>query len=275
MGLKYSLFSNNVEDRGYGAGRYWLGLGGSFIRFPSTVVTIQFSNEADSKGDLLRSRTSDGLEVELEVSFQYQLNVSSIYGLYTQFGEDYEKVFVTSAMDVVTIIATRYNATAFFTDRTRISADMEKSLKSHFDKLGADIPYFQLRSVELPPPFEKAIQDTEVKKQDIQTAEAEKENQEVTMETKVLQAQQKALEIALQANATGQQILLDAHAYVAQFELAQQLQAKSYKPIYEEYLKDEKTFMDYMQVRTLRNHPDTHSVVNLQRPVATVKGPEL
>mmetsp|Transcript_57759 Transcript_57759/g.122871 ORF Transcript_57759/g.122871 Transcript_57759/m.122871 type:complete len:336 (+) Transcript_57759:154-1161(+) len=274
LGLNYSLFSNSIEDKGYTAGRYYLGLGHGFVRFPSTVQTIQFSSEHDSVGPLLRSRTSDGLEVELEVSFQYQLNSSELHTLYHDFGQDYERVFVTSAMDLITTMATHYNATAFFNDRLAISLDMEMELKDSFNELAnTNIPFFQLRSVELPADFESAIQDTEVKKQDIQTAEAERQNQEVSMQTKVLQAQQKAQEIALQAAADSESIELQAEAYVKQFTLSQNLQAASLQPIFNTHLqKKESDFLDYLQVRTLRNHPDSQSVVNLASRTAPSPG---
>lgn len=268
LGLNYSLLANSVEERGYSSGRYYLGIGHGFIKFPATVQTIQFANEADSVGPMLRSRTSDGLEVQLEVSFQYQLNASDIHGLYMAFGLDYEKVFITLAMDMVTALATNYNATAFFNDRITIGMDMEDQLKQTFGQVAhAQVPFFQLRSVDLPADFEHAIQDTEVKKQDIQTAMAERENQEVVMETKVLQAQQKAQEIAFQANASAQDVILQANAYVAQFSLSQQLQAQSLQPIYDDFFKgSEDQFMEYLQVRTLRNHPDTNSIVNMGAP---------
>ena len=47
-------------------------------------------------------------------------------------------------------------------------------LKEVRAKCHSNIDFFQLRSVELPTAFEVAIQDTEVKKQDIQKATAEK-----------------------------------------------------------------------------------------------------
>ena len=59
-----------MGPRGYSAGRYFLGLGHHFVRFPATVKTIQFASTPDSDAGMLKSRTLDGLEVELEVSFQ-------------------------------------------------------------------------------------------------------------------------------------------------------------------------------------------------------------
>jgi regulator of protease activity HflC (stomatin/prohibitin superfamily) len=265
LGLNYSWPSQSVEDKGYANGRYWLGLGHSFIKFPGTVQTIQFSDEDhNSQGGSLSSRTSDGLEVVLETSFQYQLNASSVYGLYQKYGTDYERVFTTMAMDSITTIATEFNATAFFNDRTKIGLAMEDQLQATFGDSYATIAYFQLRKTSLPHDFETAIQDTEVKRQDIQTAMAEKQNQEVQMQTKVLQAQQQAQEIAFNANATAQSTLAFVDAYVRQFKLSQELQAEGFKPIKDKLGEDQ--LLDYMRMRAIRDHPDQLSVVNIMKP---------
>lgn len=264
LGLNYSMVSMSVEPKGYAAGRYFLGFGHYFVKFPSTVQTIQFANEGDSAGPPLRSRTSDGLEVQLEVSLQYQLMISQVQYVYLKFGTEYEKIYVTIAIDLITSMATDYNATAFFNDRNTITYDIEERLKQKFEtEAFCTVPFFQLRSVSLPPDFEHAIQQTEVKKQDIQTASAEKDTQEVQMKTKVLQAQQQALAIALAANATAQSINLNMNAYVAQFSLAQKLQAESFAPLYKKLQENETLLLQYMETRALRDHPDHLSVVSL------------
>lgn len=264
IGLNYSFFGSSVEHRGYAAGIYFLGFGNSFLRFPSIVKSIQFSGEQGSSGPDLRSRTNDGLEVALEISFQYQLNTSSIFDLYEKFGVDYEPIFVTMAIDLLTAQATSYSATAFFSDRQAISLAMEDELKDHFGvNAFASIPFFQLRAVSLPADFEHAIQATEVAKQDIQTAHAEFGNQEVQMMTQVLQAQQQALAMALQANATAESILLNMEAFVKQFILTQSLQAKSLTPLLAKIGNNETLLLDYMQTRAMRGHPDHLVAVNM------------
>lgn len=265
IGLNYSWFGCSVEPKGYAAGRYFLGLGHSFVRFPATVQTIQFSDESDSSGPALRSRTSDGLEVHLEVSFQFQLNSSSVYDLYEKFGTDYAPIFVNMAMNVITSSATEHNATAFFNDRTAIGLDMENKVKQGFDVAAyATVPYFQLRSVSLPSEFEQAIQETEVANQDIQTASAERENTEVQMVTKVLQAQQQAMAIGLAANATAQSTMLNMEAYVGQFKLAQSLQAQSFSQLYGKLGNNETLLLEYMRTRAMRDHPDHLTVVSMK-----------
>jgi predicted phage-related endonuclease len=53
----------------------------------------------------------------------------------------------------------------------------------------ATVEYFQLKNIDLPDQYEKAIQETEVMKQDIHKAEAEKSKMQIELETKVKQAQ--------------------------------------------------------------------------------------
>jgi len=267
VGLNLSHITNNVSPQGYTAGLYCLGPGNSFIKFPGTVQTIQFSLDQGSAGPPMRSRTSDGLEVQLEVSFQYQLNFSTVYDLYRKFGTQYKPVFVNMATDIITAKATAYNATAFFMDRPAISLAMEDELKEAFEtEAFSSVPFFQLRSVSLPSEFEQAIQDTEVKVQDIQTANAEFQTRGVEMDTKILQAQQTAAQLNINADATSQQTILDAQAYVGQFGLSQSLQADSFKPLFEKLGGNESLLLEYMRMRALREHPDHLSIVRVTDP---------
>lgn len=71
IGLDYSWVSKNVDKRIYDNGLYFLGIGHSFIRFPKMVQTIEFSKERSANQGPLQSRTADGLEVVIEISFQY------------------------------------------------------------------------------------------------------------------------------------------------------------------------------------------------------------
>ena len=53
-------------------GIHFLGVGHSFIKYPKTVQTIEFSQDRNANGPVIQSRTQDGLEVSLEISFQYK-----------------------------------------------------------------------------------------------------------------------------------------------------------------------------------------------------------
>ncbi len=138
----------------------------------------------------IESRTSDGLEVILEISFQYVLQPENLFKLYNKYGDDYSLVFQNVAVDVLTEEATKYTAYDFFMDRGRIKEDFQVSLnKAFIDFCYSNIQFLQLRSVDLPDLFEESIQVSEVKKQDIQKAQAELSKVRIEMDTRIKAAE--------------------------------------------------------------------------------------
>lgn len=256
LGLDFNMITYSVEDRPYANGRWFLGVGHYFIKFPGQVQSLQFQD--------LRSRTSDGLEVVLELSFQYQFDRTNIYKVYNKFGLDYENFYVPLAIDEVTEQATLFNASTFFKDRTRVINSMWTSLREVFSSQGfCNVPSFQLKSVSLPSRFETAIQETEVQNQDIQTAQAERLNKEVSAVTEVLKAQKTANRIEINAQGSAETIKLNVAAYVQQYNLSQWLQAESFVPLYEKLGSDEALLLEYLNIRALRDHPSAKSVINV------------
>lgn len=69
VGLDYSGITKTIDKNIYAAGIHFLGVAHSFIKFPVTVQTYEFSKMAKADGPIIRSRTKDGLEIEIEVSF--------------------------------------------------------------------------------------------------------------------------------------------------------------------------------------------------------------
>jgi len=69
--LDYSWVSKNVDKKVYENGLHFLGIGHSFIRYPKMIQTIEFSKERSANEGPVQSRTADGLEVVIEISFQY------------------------------------------------------------------------------------------------------------------------------------------------------------------------------------------------------------
>ncbi len=90
------------------------------------MQTIEFSKERSANRGPIESRTSDGLEVVIEISFQYVLQHENLYHLYNKYGSRYQIVFQNVAIDVLTEEATKYTAYEFFWDRGRIKDDFQK-----------------------------------------------------------------------------------------------------------------------------------------------------
>ena len=94
------------------------------------------------------------------------------------------------AIDKLTDATTQYVAYDFFNaNKEKISYAMHMDLNKTFaEECFSTVEYFQLKSIDLPDEYEKAIQETEVKKQDIIKAQAEKEKVAIELETQIKQA---------------------------------------------------------------------------------------
>lgn len=266
IGLNYSFLSETVEKLAYNSGRYYLGLGNRFIKFPRTVKSVFFIDDISEgkQGPALQSRTKDGLNVRLEVSFQYKLKVDELYDLYSTLGVHYQKTFVRMAVEQLTTSATLHNAHFFFTNRTAISQEMHTRLDNHFrEHAFAEIPFFQLRTVHLPDLFEDAIRETQVQQQDIQIAKLEQKTKEVTFETSVLKAEQQVKVMANEADGEASSITLQNKAYCEQYQITQDLQSQAMQKVMANSGWDADTLLDYMQIRAVRDHPSENTMIRL------------
>merc|ERR1712113_1265306 len=139
-------------------------------------------------GPAVKSRTLDGLVVELEVSFQYQLNSMHLNDMYQTLGENYEAIFLRMAVEQLTTAATYHDAHFFFTNRTAISKEMHEALQKDFDVAGfAEIPFFRLENMHLPKEFDDAIKETTNAQQEIAYVSNEQKTKTVKFNTTVLQ----------------------------------------------------------------------------------------
>jgi regulator of protease activity HflC (stomatin/prohibitin superfamily) len=90
-------------------------------------------------------------------------------------------VLLRIALDSISDTGTDYRAIDFFTKRAEISvqmkADLNKRLQSY---MFTEVVFFQLRSIDLPDNYELSIQNTEVTKQTIEKAKAERLKNNVT-----------------------------------------------------------------------------------------------
>ena len=162
IALDYSGISKSVNKRTYYPGIHFLGVGHHFVRYPKTVLTIDFTNEQHTTGAhydrAIESRTKDGLNVVIEISFQYMYIAEHLYDIYINFGEDFARIFQTEAIDALTEITTHFTAYQFFYDRSTVSSTMKDAISQRFmNCCYSTIELFQLRAVYLPSDFEKAI----------------------------------------------------------------------------------------------------------------------
>lgn len=266
-GLDYSWLSKTVNPAVYANGLYFIGIGHSFIKFPRNVQTIEFSKERNSDKPAIVSRTLDGLEVSLEISFQYVLQPENLYKLYMKYGESYNQVIQNVAIDILTVETTAYTAYNFFLDRGRIKDDFQQSLDTSLNSTCyANIQFLQLRSVELPNLFEEAIQDSEVKKQDIQKANAELNKVQIELDTLVKSA-------VITKNATinlsegeAESILKQNEAEVKTLINSQNTQTEAYSKFKTSLDISNQGLLNFIKTKLIKNYSKDHIALSLSSP---------
>lgn len=268
LGLNYSWFSEHVESKTYSNGRFFLGLGNSFLRFPRMVTSLSFLDDRwdqNFKGPALQSRTFDGLEVRLEVSLQYRLVPSSVVRLYTTLGMTYEQTFVRMAIEEIAAAATHYNASVFFSsNRTTVAHGMKTALDELFRGHNfAIIQNLQLRNVHLPRKFHDAITATQSAQQQIVTTSMRMNKERVQFATRVMQAE-KAVEVVLQqADGEANAILKRNVAFNTQFNVTQKRLMLALSKIKDTTGWTSAELLDYMRLKVLRDHPARRTAIKL------------
>lgn len=266
-GLDYSWLSKTINPIVQTSGLYFIGIGHSFIKFPRNVQTIEFSKERTANRQAIESRTQDGLEVTLEISFQYILQPDGIYKLYEKYGLDYDKLIQNVAINILTEQATKYTAYDFFMKRGEIKDDFQNFLdKSLLDLSFTSVQFLQLRSVFLPTPFEDAIQESEVKKQDIQKATAELNKKKIEIDTLEKAAVIKKEATINIAKGEAEAIIQQNQADVESFKKRQGTQIEAYTKLKASLGVNEESLNDYLKTKLIKSYDNDKLVLSLDSP---------
>jgi hypothetical protein len=112
-----------------------VGLGKKFLHFPKTRQTIRYGSGFSDDyywGSTIITRSQDGLQLELDVSFQYQLNIvfDDLFRLYMDFGDSYSSQYARVLLQVAADVSSDYEASEFFTNREVIQEAMRIELNT-------------------------------------------------------------------------------------------------------------------------------------------------
>jgi len=171
--LIYNSISKNVDSQVYEGGRYFLFFTNSFVSFPKTLVSIEFSDSQNSQAPGLQTRTKEGLALTLHISFQYQLIKEKLKNLYTMNNIYYEATFVRISRDIILQEAGKFQAPQFWTNRSSIGDNMRLTLDNALMEIGAHCVSLQMLKIDLPETYENKIVLTQVEVQKKSTKEFE------------------------------------------------------------------------------------------------------
>ena len=145
-----------------------------------------------------------------------------------------------------------------------IAAAMQKALDEAVSKsVHVNIAFFQLRSIDLPDEYENAIQYTEVTKQEIERALAERNTNLVTQLTKVDVAR---IERQIQINnaqALAEQRKLNAEAQSKTVFIIRNMQSDAYSTLKKVTKLDNENLIQYLKTQTIKKYPGGKLVVSI------------
>ena len=154
--LHKSIDSQHVQE----SGLQFVGPFTKIIKFPRTHQVIEFSDYKSADQHSLATRTAEGLELKLHVSFQYKLIKDEIPQLYQLAGEDYPALFTRIAADVILQQAGNYPAPDYWKDRSKIGRELEEGLRNALQKAHANCTGLMLLKIEMPEVYEDSIVNT-------------------------------------------------------------------------------------------------------------------
>lgn len=123
--------------------------------------------------------------------------------------------------------------------------------------------YFQLKSIDLPDKYEIAIQETEVKRQDIHKSEAEKMKMEIELETRIKQAEISSNIILNKAQGEASVLLQSNVATSESFYKIQSQQANSLSEVKNALGLSNDQLLQYLRAKILKEYPEDRMIIGM------------
>eukprot|EP00744_Colponema_vietnamica_P009260 GILI01013186.1.p1 GENE.GILI01013186.1~~GILI01013186.1.p1 ORF type:complete len:335 (-),score=90.10 GILI01013186.1:52-1056(-) len=295
--LEYGvLFNGNSQridwSKVYQPGRYWVGLGYSFIKFPKNVQTIVFSdaykNDVKKFGNKdnavlypsIQARTKEGIRIAMSVSFGYYLTSrnsdsipSELQTIYSRFGTNYQEPLIRISQSVLRDAISNWDTFATFQNRSLVATSLAATLTTKLVQVNALVDDLQVLNFQFPSAFEDEIMRTEIAAQNIQLANYQKSAASINAQTNVLSVQYQNQIIALQANATAETVLADSQAKAAATTIRTDTETAAYRN-----LKSSLGFQDsanrsaaslllsYIYLKTIKENKADRLLINVDVP---------
>ena len=168
------------------------------------------------------------------------------------------------AIDVLTDVATQFSSDRFFFDKENIGVDMQTALNATFGTMcHLSVEYFQLRNIDLPDHYETAIQQTEVKKQDINKAYAERNRTVIELQTSVKQAQIAANITINNALGQAESMIQKNEAEVQTFYNIQKQQADAFAALKTQLGLNSTELIQYIKAKLLKEYNPSKLVIGM------------
>lgn len=203
-----------LADNGnaFAEGRHVLTPASEFLIFKRTVQTLDFES------DPIKCLSSEGLQMELKITLQYELDTDHVMDVLTHYGlEESWKDYLTSlARDSLMDVCGNYTADDYFHYRADIEKNLFDDVTFYFREAEthAKPVVLNLRNVQHPGQFVTTNQDKQEIEQEKDRLVREREDLTTKETTLLLKAKEEAKIKIINANATAEAAVEKAKATV-------------------------------------------------------------
>ena len=248
VGIEYDSVAERLnEDRLYESGRYFLGVGRSFFKYPKALQTVTALD--------LGVRSNDGLFIAVDISFSYRItsNIANLVSLYLNFGElnEVQDLYIRIAKSAVRDAAATFSAFAFITNRTAVATEMETRLNAGIEGFQGSSQTFQLLNFTFPAGLEASINRQAQAQEDAQQALENLARAEVDAAGVVTRAPDQAELVLQAARADATEIVQNNEAAVFQITNVTQAEGESYALLAEGLGLEDSQLLSFMWLDTL------------------------
>jgi len=220
MGIaKNTVLSRIDTTRVYFNGRYFLGLGMTFIEYPTNAISLATS---------VTAATKDKQQVTMSIFCQYQLNPDNLIQLYQTRGNAYTSYYQKNVVQAVQEEAVNWQTNPdYYHNRVEIANGIRARVVVYFAQNFATLVDFRVLEIDLPDPTEQKIIDTiTAQQQNTLTTyqqQASVTRKQATNQLQIAQAQVQVINATATANAT----FMVAQATATAFEIQVNATAES------------------------------------------------
>lgn len=286
---EFGLVANSITGRVdldpknvYEGGRHFIWLAHHFLVFPKNRMTIEFSDDSNSGGIFQRPplslRTgsnhdddgsagdteSGGQPLDISVSFQYNLIKERIPEFYQKFGMAYEDSFARYAQDALFTVATSKTPREFWEDRGGVERQMHAAVNHSIRHSGfANVPQLQLLRVGFLSQYEETITNIQLQEQLKVTKGYQLEVTRVLKETDILESENSATIMRIDAEAAKESTVIRASASAAALQYEQATKALWYARLKAHMGWDNANLLQYVKMKSLNAQPASTMVVGV------------
>ena len=173
---------------------------GSGLQWIAPIINERISYDIrkqiyDMKGDeSLQVITQDGLQMQVDMTVQFQLSPDLLDELHATVGRDYEKkIIYPGVRSEARTVFSRYEATESFSQRReQIAVEIFDLISNRIGKDGIQVNEVLIRDIVLPPTVRQAIEDKKQAQQRAEKMEYVLQEEESKKQQLLIQAQAQA-----------------------------------------------------------------------------------